>query len=82
MFLGVNNTKFMNIAFIFLFFSYKTVRYDLSILLKKNPVNVYFMREIFEDESKTLKNFFFQIQKIDLMCMLCSQLENIKVTQA
>lgn len=40
------------------------------------------MREIFEDESKTLKNFFFQIQKIDLMCMLCSQLENIKVTQA
>lgn len=40
------------------------------------------MREIFEDESKTLKNFFFQIQKIDLMCMLCSWFGNIKVTQA
>lgn len=40
------------------------------------------MREIFEDESKTLKNFIFQIQKIDLMCMLCSWFGNIKVTQA
>lgn len=49
----------MNIAFIF-FFSYKTVRYDLSILLKKNTVYVYFMREIFEDENKT---FFFKYKK-------------------
>lgn len=40
------------------------------------------MREIFEDESKTLKNFSFQIQKIDLMCMFCSWFGNIKVTQA
>lgn len=46
---------------------------------KKNTVYVYFMREIFEDENKT---FFFQIQKIDLMCMLCSWFGNIKETQA
>lgn len=38
------------IVFIF-FFLYKIVKYDLLILLKKNIVYVYFMREIFEDEN-------------------------------
>lgn len=72
----------MNIAFIF-FFSYKTVKYDLSILLKKKPrIRVLNERHIWRWIKIKHWRIVFQIQKIDLMCMLCSQFGNIKVTHA
>lgn len=48
----------MNIAFIFFFFHTKQSGMIYQYYWKKTPVYVYFMREIFEDENKTLKNFF------------------------
>lgn len=49
----------MNIAFIsFSFFIQNSQVWFINTIEKKTPVYVYFMREIFEDENKTLKNFF------------------------
>lgn len=50
----------MNIAFIFFFFIQNSQVWFINTIEKKNPVNVYFMREIFEDENKT---FFFSNTK-------------------
>lgn len=72
----------MNIAFIsFSFFIQNSQVWFINTIEKEPRIRVLYERNFWRWKLNT-EEFFFKYKKIGLMCMLCSQFENIKVTQA